>query len=58
MAVFAERDPHGGGFAGTIQTYVPMELLPRFREGMEAALGQGSCHVLSIRQEGSVEVCE
>ena len=49
---------HGGGFAGTIQTYVPMELLPRFREGMEAALGQGSCHVLSIRQEGSVEVCE
>lgn len=49
---------HGGGFAGTIQAYVPTELLPRFREGMEAALGQGSCHVLSIRQEGSVEVCE
>ena len=49
---------HGGGFAGTIQTYVPLELLPAFREGMEAVLGKGSCHVLSIRPEGSVEVSE
>ena len=51
---------HGGGFAGTIQAYVPLDLLSRFREGMEQVLGKGSCHVLSIRQEGCglLEVCE
>ena len=51
---------HGGGFAGTIQAYVPLDLLPRFLEGMEQVLGKGSCHVLSIRQEGCglLEVCE
>ncbi len=45
---------HGGGFAGTLQAYVPLDLLPEFRAGIEAALGQNCCHVLSIRREGSV----
>jgi galactokinase len=43
---------HGGGFAGTLQTYVPTEALSSFRERMEAILGQGCCHVLTIRPEG------
>ena len=45
---------HGGGFAGTIQAFVPLDLLENFRAGMEAALGEGSCHVLSIRPEGGI----
>ena len=46
---------HGGGFAGTIQAFVPMDILPEFVAGMDAALGQGACHVLSIRPQGGVE---
>lgn len=45
---------HGGGFAGTIQAFVPLELLDAFKQGMEAVLGEGSCHVLSIRPEGGI----
>ena len=45
---------HGGGFAGTIQAFVPLDMLEAFRRGMEAALGEGSCHVLSIRPEGGI----
>jgi galactokinase len=45
---------HGGGFAGTIQAFVPLDLLEEFRAGMEAVLGEGSCQVLSIRPEGGV----
>ena len=47
---------HGGGFAGTVQAFVPLDLLEEFRSGIDAALGQGSCHVLSIRPEGGVEL--
>ena len=46
---------HGGGFAGTVQAFVPLDLLDSFRSGMDAALGQGACHVLSIRPQGGVE---
>ena len=45
---------HGGGFAGTIQAFVPLDLLDSFRQGMEAVLGAGSCQVLSIRPEGGI----
>ena len=45
---------HGGGFAGTIQAFVPLDLLDGFRDGMEAVLGAGACQVLSIRPEGGV----
>ncbi|MCI7474492.1 MAG: galactokinase [Clostridiales bacterium] len=43
---------HGGGFAGTIQAFVPLDLLESFRKQVEASLGEGSCHVLSIRPVG------
>ena len=43
---------HGGGFAGTAQAFVPVDMLADFRAHMEAILGEGRCHVLSIRPEG------
>ena len=46
---------HGGGFAGTIQAFVPFDLLDAFVAGMDSALGEGACHVLSIRPQGGVE---
>ena len=47
---------HGGGFAGTVQAFVPMDLLESFRAGIDGALGEGACHVLSIRPQGGVEM--
>ena len=47
---------HGGGFAGTVQAFVPFDLLESFRAGLDAVLGQGACHVLSIRPQGGVEM--
>ncbi len=49
---------HGGGFAGTIQAYVPFDILDSYREGMEKVFGKGSCYVLSVRGCGGVEVKE
>lgn len=49
---------HGGGFAGTIQAFVPVEQLERFKAGMEAVLGKGMCHVLTIRPVGGVVLME
>ena len=45
---------HGGGFAGTIQAFVPDEKLANFVKEMDRVLGEGSCHCLNIRVEGGV----
>ena len=45
---------HGGGFAGTIQAFVPNDMLSGFKAGMEAYLGAGRCHVLHIRADGGL----
>ena len=47
---------HGGGFAGTIQAYVPNDMLHTFKCEMERVLGKGSCHVLRIRPVGGVRL--
>lgn len=47
---------HGGGFAGTIQCFVPDGMLDAFRAEMEAVFGQGKCHVLSIRPTGGAHI--
>ena len=47
---------HGGGFAGTVQAFVPNDILDSFVAGIDAALGEGACHVLSIRPQGGVEM--
>lgn len=49
---------HGGGFAGTIQAFVPNEKLAAFKSGMETVLGPRKCHVLHIRPEGGCLVIE
>lgn len=47
---------HGGGFAGTVQAFVPLDLLEEFCEKMEDVLGVGKCHVLNIRPQGGVRL--
>ncbi len=47
---------HGGGFAGTIQCYIPTEMLADYKQMIEAAFGLGSCSVLSIRPVGGYEI--
>ena len=47
---------HGGGFAGTVQAFVPLDGLENFRTGIEAVLGAGKCHVLQIRAAGGVRL--
>ena len=47
---------HGGGFAGTVQAFVPHSMLDGFKEAVEASLGKGSCHVLNIRPYGGIRV--
>lgn len=47
---------HGGGFAGTIQAFVPNNLLDTYKDQMEAIFGSGSCYVLKIRPFGGTKV--
>ena len=47
---------HGGGFAGTIQAFVPNELLNEYKESLEAVFGEGACYVLAIRPFGGTEI--
>ena len=47
---------HGGGFAGTVQAFVPFDMLDEFKNRIEAVLGEGMCHVLSIRPVGGYEL--
>ena len=47
---------HGGGFAGTIQAFVPLDKTDAYREKMDALFGEGSCYVLSIRPVGGVKI--
>jgi galactokinase len=47
---------HGGGFAGTIQCYIPTELLADYKTMIEKAYGKGSCSVLAIRPVGGYEI--
>lgn len=47
---------HGGGFAGTIQAFVPAELLEKYKNSIETVFGKGSCHVLIIRPVGGTRV--
>ena len=47
---------HGGGFAGTIQAFVPNDLLDEYKRRTEALFGEGACYVLAIRPVGGTEV--
>lgn len=47
---------HGGGFAGTVQAYVPVEQLEHFTAGMEAVLGKGCCKTVAVRALGGTQL--
>jgi len=47
---------HGGGFAGTIQAFVPIDDCEAFAEKMEALTGPNTCRILSVRLTGAAEV--
>jgi galactokinase len=47
---------HGGGFAGTIQVFVPLEERDRFVAKMRSVFGDEACYPVSIRTPGSVRV--
>ena len=47
---------HGGGFAGTIQAYIPLNAMDSYRVYIEAVFGSGSVTILRIRPRGAVEL--
>ncbi|MFR3418697.1 MAG: galactokinase [Eubacterium sp.] len=49
---------HGGGFAGTIQAFVPNDMLDTYKETINRVFGDGSCHVLIIRPVGGARVID
>ncbi len=49
---------HGGGFAGTIQAFVPDDLADEYRQAIDHVFGEGACHVMQIRPCGGVCVVD
>lgn len=47
---------HGGGFAGTIQCYIPTEMFVSYKNMIEQAFGKGSCCELNVRPVGGCEI--
>ena len=47
---------HGGGFAGTVQAFVPAELVNDYRIEMNRIFGDNSCYILTIRPVGGIEI--
>ncbi len=47
---------HGGGFAGTVQAYIPTEFVGEYCSEMHKVFGNGSCHILKIRPVGGYEL--
>ncbi|MCL2085003.1 MAG: galactokinase [Oscillospiraceae bacterium] len=47
---------HGGGFAGTVQAYVPHGVLSEYRAVMDGVFGEGACRALRVRPAGGVKL--
>lgn len=47
---------HGGGFAGTIQAFVPDEIVPLYQKTMDSVFGEEACHILKVRKYGGMKV--
>lgn len=47
---------HGGGFAGTIQCFIPTDMLDSYKSVIEKVFGKGSCYILLIRPIGGCEI--
>jgi galactokinase len=47
---------HGGGFAGTIQAFVPQNLLYNYVSTIEHVYGKGACSIMFIRSKGTIKL--
>jgi galactokinase len=47
---------HGGGFAGTVQAFVPDSLLDEYSREMNKVFGNGACNIMNIRNIGGTRV--
>ncbi len=47
---------HGGGFAGTVQAFVPARYSEDLAKKLEKVFGEGKCHILRIRNKGAIEI--
>lgn len=47
---------HGGGFGGTAQAFVPLDMLDNFCNRVESSLGRGCCRVVRIRPAGGIRL--
>lgn len=47
---------HGGGFAGTIQAFVPLSIADGYCSLMDSLYGKGSCIPMRIRPYGGIEI--
>lgn len=47
---------HGGGFGGTTQNFVPLDMVDEFKEKTEKIFGKDKCHILNIRKYGGIKV--
>ncbi len=47
---------HGGGFAGTIQAYIPINQVNDYISTMEVVFGHNCCYELNIRNAGAIKI--
>ena len=47
---------HGGGFAGTIQAFVPDDLLTNYKNAYKSVFGENATYVLQIRSAGGAQI--
>lgn len=47
---------HGGGFAGTIQAFVPDDLADAYKAEMDRIFGENSCYIMTVRPVGGIEI--
>ncbi|MCQ2534331.1 MAG: galactokinase [Clostridia bacterium] len=47
---------HGGGFAGTIQTFISSDKAEEYKKLMDRIFGEDSCQIVNIRQQGGIKV--
>ncbi len=47
---------HGGGFAGTIQAFVPNDCVEDYRKLIDKVFGDHACYVLKVRPYGAIMV--
>ena len=45
---------HGGGFAGTIQAFMPESVTADYAKLMDSVFGEGATYILRIRNKGAI----